>query len=353
MKKSTLKHTLFTVSALFYFSQTPSIASETSSNLNNIFIVECKTNFDYGLHSYYLFLHQPVFQAQSKALKQTEVLLRQINNNKQQNPNTPISSQQSLYIPVSFEPQSWVTHPKEDDFEAAARWIMQNYDYQCAKMLLEPFPQLTDKGPYILSSIQKLLPPNLTTATPWRNPVLTQNLSNIEPVQSLHWLDMFFKESSQPRQWAEMDLLHIRKDMLESLFPTEKSTTEENALQANQTREKDSQNGNPQNEPLQNDTPQNNIPQGDTPQGDTPKSTRLISAEDVPPSFIALEKPEETVVIKNQLPNKPIQQVILQFNPAQNYPVNETQSAPRNPYIDLITIEFSRDNPIETQESSN
>lgn len=342
LKKIALPHTLFAITALFLFCQTSGFASNTDNNSNRIFIVDCETNEDYSLHSYYLYLHQPVFKAHSTALQHTEILLRQISKIKRLNANTPLAKQQTIYIPVSFEPQSWVVDPEEDDFEAASRWIMQNYDYQCAKALLEPFPQLTDNGPYILSSTkkiqpQKLLPKSANTTMPLHNPlrapVLTQNLSNIEPGKYLYWVKTFFKKSWQQQQWKTVSLFNLHENMLENLFIHETQLKEENAPQPNIPQLSQSQTSEPNSTPFQTTLSQH----------DSPKHTRLLSEEDIPPSFIALDNPDETVTsLNNAVENIPSPQEIVQIDPSKNYPVNALNDSPANPYIDLITLEYSK-----------
>ena len=311
LNKIDLKHTLFAISGLLFLCQLPSFASNPDANSGNILIVDCKTELDYGLNSYYLFLHHPVFQAHSNALEQTEFLLRKISKIKQLYPNTPLDKQHTIYIPVSFEPQSWVSQPKEGDFNAAARWILQNYDFQCAKTLLKPFPQLTDSGPYILSSSNKIQPRKLlpkipSVATSAHNPVLVQNLSTIKPAKSIDWLEMFFKKSWQPRQWEAENLIGLHDNMLESLFHYDVQLSE--AIE-------------PQNKESSNNEP-----------GYSP----LISAEDVPSSFVALENPAEASV-----ENTPLQEGIVEIDPSQNYPVNDLKASPPNPYEDKIIILFS------------
>jgi len=184
-----------------------------AKDLSSVFITDCKTKGKYGLYSYFLFPRQPVFNAHTRAIEQTEQLLRKIHKLKQLYINTAANKQHTFYIPVSFEPQSWVKQPAEDDYNAAARWVVRNFDYRCAKTLLSIFPRINNAGPYILSSTRKL-----RQKSPWRMPVLTQDFSNIELSEANYWVDTFFKKSWQARSWGNRDLLNLRENMQALLF---------------------------------------------------------------------------------------------------------------------------------------
>lgn len=290
MKYPELKQALFAVSLLFVFFPGSGFASEQSESAD-IFIVDCKTTQHYGLNSYFLLLHPPVFQAHTQALKLTEFLLQKIHTTKLLSPNAPLAQRQVIYIPVSFEPQSWVQHPQKEDFDAAARWVMQNYDYQCAKALMKPFPQLVANGPYILSSSQKLFPENLNMLTSALNPVLAQDLSNTETLQAFSWLELFFEKSWQPRQWQSMDLPGLQQVMLKGLFDPES---------------------------------QNMV---------GPKTT--LAAEQFP------ETKSEQNTTSKFVDSDHTSQARVQIKPSENFPVNQSTTPVHNPYSDKITIQFS------------
>lgn len=280
------------ISLLLYLPLTGHASIE--SHLDTLFVVDCKVSKSHGLQSYYLFAQQPVFNAHTDALKETEFLLRKISRIKQRYKNTPLEKQHIFYIPVSFEPQSWVQDPQEDDFAAAARWVLHNYDYQCAKDLLRPFPFINKKGSYILSSNSPLIPAQPSNDSDgskspehplWRSPVLVQDLSNSKPEKSTFWLETFLKKSWQPRQWETMNVLQLHESMLEALFNYDISLQEE-----------------PLNE-------QDKQPQ-----------------EEVNVGFI------------------PIIPKPLKLNACNDYPVNDITPARPNPYTEIITIQYRQIN---------
>ncbi len=191
----------------------PNDLANTPPDLSSIFITDCEANGKYGLYSYFLFPRQPVFNAHARAIKQTEQLLRKIHKLKQRYASTAPRKQHAFYIPVSFEPQSWVTQPTEDDYNAAARWVVRNFDHQCAKELLATFPRINNTGPYILSSTRKL-----RQKSPWRMPVLTQDFSGTKPDESQFWISTFFKKTWQPQSWGNVALLGLRDNIQAVLF---------------------------------------------------------------------------------------------------------------------------------------
>ena len=200
------------ITLLLLFTLRPVFAN---SDLTELFISDCNITGNYSFYSYLLFSQQPVLNHHTRALAQVEYLLRKIHKLKQRYTKNKIAPQQQhgFYIPVSFLPQSWVMQPTEDDYHPAARWILHNYDYQCSQKLLAEFPRLKHRGPYLLSSYRKL-----RQKTPWRLPVLTQDLSTTTLNESVFWLDGFFKKSWQPRHWGTTDILQLYEQMLTLLF---------------------------------------------------------------------------------------------------------------------------------------
>jgi len=292
------KHRLFypLLSLLLYLPSTGH--ASTDSNLSRLFVVDCKVSQAHGLHSYYLFTQQPVFNAHTDALEQTEFILRKISRIKERYKNIPIQRQHTFYIPVSFEPQSWVQDPQENDFAAAARWVLHNYDHQCAKKLLQPFPSINKEGPYILSSKSQLIPAqasntntntntnaNNGTKSPehplWRMPVLVQDLSDSLRVKSNFWFETFLKKSWQPKQWETIHVLRLHESMLEALFEYDIQLQEE----------------------LQNQ--QENQPHPETNTGFTP----------------VIPQPKK-------------------LSTCNEYPVNDAKPTQPNPYTDKITIQY-------------
>ena len=304
-----------------------------AADLSNLFIIDCKTKKDFGLHSYYLFNQQPVFDAHTSALNQTEFLLRKISKAQKLYSTIPEKIQHSFYIPVSFKPQSWVTNPSEDDFSAAARWIMHNYDFQCAKKLLTNYIAKVESGPYILSGLSKL---STNNAIPWRSPVLIQNFSNIEANKSLYWLTTFFKKSWQPRVWRVTDQHQLKENMTEDLLrhdarDSDKTTAlttpqiipmingEDSPVIATTTDSLEQQNaskGSPVDPAQDSLFPDNQPPASDLNQAQTNNSA-LTQVENTsipePNSPLATSQVETHSVIQQSAPNPYLKRIYIQY----------------------------------------
>ena len=297
-----LKKFLVTLSTFaLLFSGTSNTANAANNrDLNSLFVVDCHAEKKFGLYSYYLFYQQPVYNAHETALKQTEFLLRKVAKIKKLYAETPASTQHGFYIPVSFKPQSWVLQPTDNDFPAAARWVLHNYDYQCAQKLLKPFPSTHDKGPYFLSSLEKL-PVNPIPGIPWRTPVLIQDLSDSDNNKSIYWMTTFFKKSWQPRQWHMSDITLLQENMLEELSTHDIQEAEQKST------------------PLQNGLP---------PVSSSQSETRLTEG-------IATQIDPDSI--------NPLASEKFDFN--QQYPVNKTPTTRPNPYAKKVTIKFARELP--------
>lgn len=207
-----------------------------------MFIVDCKENKQFGLNSYLLYRKQPVFDAHTIALKQVEQLLVKLDRLKLHYKNIPTVQQHSFFIPVAFEPQSWIQQPKKGDFESAARWVIHNYDYQCAKQLLNQFQNTGNSGPYIVSRYSNHLPKTNNQqrhrTLQWSAPVLIQNLSDVSLESSGYWLTEFLKKSWQPKLWDKNHLNSLSSSMQESLFL---QYIQQNEQKHNLMQEKESQ----------------------------------------------------------------------------------------------------------------
>ena len=274
------------------------VKAANNPDLSSVFIVNCQSKHHYGLHSYYLYPYQPVFNEHSNALKYMQVLLRKISRIKTFYQGKPDSKQHSFFIPVSFQPQSWVISPSENDFDAAARWATHNYDYACARKILATFTSTNtekNKGPIILSSSVNILAtttpseleePIANQKKPAHIPVLVQNLSNSIPSKATKWLDTFVKSSWRIRHSGLKSLNLIRERLLERLH------------RHDQTLKEDLKRQQRQNQPLE----------------PGPISHEILSLDPIP----------------------------AQFSYEQQFPVNAYPRPEENPYKAKITIQIQQ-----------
>jgi hypothetical protein len=78
------------------------------------------------------------------------------------------------------------------------QWVLDNYDYARARVLLRAVGRDGRQGPYLLSSLQPL--DGATAAT---GPHLFQDLSSIPPTLATAWTSAFLNQAAQQRFWEE------------------------------------------------------------------------------------------------------------------------------------------------------
>jgi hypothetical protein len=80
---------------------------------------------------------------------------------------------------------------------ASPQWVLDNYDYARARVLLRAVGRTGRDGPYLISSLQPL---DSATAT---GPHLFQDLSSIPPTLATAWTREFLNQAAQQRFWEE------------------------------------------------------------------------------------------------------------------------------------------------------
>jgi hypothetical protein len=78
------------------------------------------------------------------------------------------------------------------------QWVLDNYDYARARVLLRAVGRTGRDGPYLISSLQPL--DGATAAT---GPHLFQDLSSIPPTLATAWTREFLNQAAQQRFWEE------------------------------------------------------------------------------------------------------------------------------------------------------
>jgi hypothetical protein len=90
------------------------------------------------------------------------------------------------YVPTTAEPPD----------DAAAAWFLDHYDYGRAKLILDKFPEQTDRGPFLISSTHPL---TSRPRTPGQS--LVQDLSLVPATMVAYWVDNFKKQAAQEQFW--------------------------------------------------------------------------------------------------------------------------------------------------------
>ena len=82
--------------------------------------------------------------------------------------------------------------------QETAEWLLNNYDYVRAGMILRKFPSETQRGPYLVSSTRPLSYQN-----PIRGETLVQNLSDVPAAMANYWVESFSRQAAQDQFWLE------------------------------------------------------------------------------------------------------------------------------------------------------
>jgi len=152
----------------------------------------------YGLYSYILLPHAPA-PYEKERYRSLLIALLNIPTVKDLSALVPKSQINTTYLLTKEMP------PLESPFSAAdeADFLLQNYDYARATVLLSTLPKYTGLGPIIVS----VLHPLQYGQTP--NPVLVQNLSDAQPDLMSVYVDAFSKRVAQGEVWQPQSLASL------------------------------------------------------------------------------------------------------------------------------------------------
>lgn len=98
--------------------------------------------------------------------------------------------------------------------QETAEWLLNNYDYVRAGLILRKFPTDTQRGPYLVSSTRPL-----TYENPVAGQTLVQNLSNVPATMANYWMESFRRQASQDQFWlgpAQVDFALRMRTLLET-----------------------------------------------------------------------------------------------------------------------------------------
>jgi hypothetical protein len=102
------------------------------------------------------------------------------------------------YLPLTTEPEKELLGQlKEKNFTPVAEWVLKNYDYARAQVLLGTRPGGHHAGPYIISFLKPL------GKNPLSRPYLEQDQSAVPPHLVQMWMKYFLDQAAQERFWEE------------------------------------------------------------------------------------------------------------------------------------------------------
>lgn len=212
--------------------QPASALTDTKVLPNTTLMVKCEEPAEYGLNNYFLVNHKPVAERYNYLIVYIKsILINSLTTNQQHN-NTEKTSLSNVFIPVWIPPPNWVVNIKKEDIdnlESVARWIALNYDYKCTRKLLQSTHLVETNHFYIASSLSPLSAENSNT-------LMARKLSDFGAEGNAEVIDIFFKNTTQPRKWTTQDMQNVF-DLLDVTFnnSANKDTNAEKPVTGNLT----------------------------------------------------------------------------------------------------------------------
>lgn len=152
----------------------------------------------YGLYSYLLFGSRPTAASRERYLKAIEEYLKFPDLTRLQTSNLPYRTLNIIYLPIKVRPEPPILDQLADArYSEVAEWMLKQYDYERARVLLKDLSGTHREGPYFISV---LTPPSGNTLSP---PYLRQDQSSVPPHLVSLWADEFLNQAAQEQFWQE------------------------------------------------------------------------------------------------------------------------------------------------------
>ena len=159
----------------------------------------------YGLYSYLLLGSRPTAATRERYLKAVEEYLRFPDLTRLETFNIPHRTLNITYLPLKVPPERPVLDQLADErYGEVAEWMLKQYDYERARVLLRGLPGTHREGPYIVSLLK---PP--TWNTPLSPPYLYQDQSSVPPHLVSLWTKEFLNQAAQEQFWQERTAVQL------------------------------------------------------------------------------------------------------------------------------------------------
>ena len=154
----------------------------------------------YGLYSYLLFGSAPEASSRDRYLKAIDAYLTTINSVDDLRDYVPASKLNVTYLPIKVPSPPYPT----------AAWLLKNYDFARARVILDELPGNYHAGLYLVSALQPLMDTQTRT-----DHYLIQDLTTVPnkpPELILWWVREFLNQAAQERFWntKNAELLELR-----------------------------------------------------------------------------------------------------------------------------------------------
>jgi hypothetical protein len=153
----------------------------------------------YGLYSYLLLGSPPTAANRERYLKAIEEYLKFPDLTRLETFNIPYRTLNITYLPIKVPPERPVLDQLADErYSEVAAWMLKQYDYERARVLLRDLPATHREGPYFVSVLR---PPSWNN--PPSRPYLYQDQSSVPPHLVSLWAREFLNQAAQEQFWQE------------------------------------------------------------------------------------------------------------------------------------------------------
>ncbi len=167
------------------------------------YMYNCREQGNYGMYSYLVMAYPGNSQ---NFIEIIQVFLEKTFKLNQRNKSVDKGLLNNVFIPLWSSPPSWVREVGIEDHEqldATARWVAQNYDYKCARLIMRSIPKSNRNSIYVMSSLARLTTGGKSSI------VMIQEVSNSAEPSRFKLVDEFFKKIWHQRHWTEQSVKDV------------------------------------------------------------------------------------------------------------------------------------------------
>lgn len=159
----------------------------------------------YGLYSYLLLGSRPTAATRERYLKSIEEYLKFPDMTRLETFDLPRRTLNITYLPIRMFPdQAVLKRLGDEQYGEVAEWILKQYDYERARVLLKDLAGAHREGPYIVSVLK---PPTWNSSL--SRPYLFQDQSAVPPHLISAWTKEFLNQAAQEQFWQERTTVQL------------------------------------------------------------------------------------------------------------------------------------------------
>lgn len=166
----------------------------------------CKETGHFGLYSYFLVPHAPANN--QNFIESIKLFMYKSRRMAYQNREADPRLVNNTYVPIWADPPEWVLATdidNDDQLEIAARWVVQNYDFKCARRMVKKIPGLTMSDQYLVSSLSRL------TKVAANDDMMVQRISLDSEEINIPLIQEYYKKTWHQRSWNRQSISHVAR----------------------------------------------------------------------------------------------------------------------------------------------